>query len=287
MAGNPETRGPVTDTTFRLFAAERRTRTCSICRQQTRPGSKLCVACKAALKRARHETVSQLEPLPRRAGPGSESVRRPRTRKPAPVSTKPISAAKWRLRHRDLVTVSVAVLALVIYVEAPGWRSRGSPPAPPEAAAAVVPRPPAPVVADSSEVELPQTPAEPVVRTPEALRGETTMMVAPATGARTRVVHEQPAVVAPTPVDSSPSAFGTVEEAQQTAPAPEPVPLPPPRERPQADRWQVMQETIAGCGREGFIDRFICEQKARLAACEGHWGRVPECPSGIANDHGQ
>src|SRR5437899_818561 len=39
---------------------------CTICRGRSLPGAKLCPPCRAALRRARDETVSELIPLPRR-----------------------------------------------------------------------------------------------------------------------------------------------------------------------------------------------------------------------------
>jgi hypothetical protein len=60
----------------------------------------------------------------------------------------------------------------------------------------------------------------------------------------------------------------------------------PAREAPAPDRWQVMSDQIARCGREGFFAGVICEQRVRIKYCEGYWGSAPQCPSGIANDHG-
>jgi hypothetical protein len=40
---------------------------CTICSRETAPGDRLCFQCKAALKRVRKQTVSQVEPLRRRS----------------------------------------------------------------------------------------------------------------------------------------------------------------------------------------------------------------------------
>jgi hypothetical protein len=48
-----------------------------------------------------------------------------------------------------------------------------------------------------------------------------------------------------------------------------------------------MADQVARCGRDGFLAGVICEQRVRLKYCEGYWGQVAQCPSGIANDHGQ
>ena len=60
----------------------------------------------------------------------------------------------------------------------------------------------------------------------------------------------------------------------------------PVREAPAPDRWQVMSNQIVRCGREGFLAGVLCEQRVRIKYCEGYWGLTPQCPSGIANDHG-
>jgi hypothetical protein len=63
------------------------------------------------------------------------------------------------------------------------------------------------------------------------------------------------------------------------------MPAPPPQETPPPDRWQSMSDAIARCGGEGFLAAVICEQRARLQYCDGHWGQVAQCPGGIRNDY--
>jgi hypothetical protein len=48
-----------------------------------------------------------------------------------------------------------------------------------------------------------------------------------------------------------------------------------------------MTEDLARCTRENFIERVVCDQRVRVRYCEGYWGKVAQCPSGIAQDHGQ
>jgi hypothetical protein len=52
------------------------------------------------------------------------------------------------------------------------------------------------------------------------------------------------------------------------------------------DRWHVMEVRLANCA-GGPLARFVCDQRVRLHFCEGHWGKVPQCASGVVNDHGQ
>lgn len=284
----------MTDTTFRLFAAARRTRSCSICGQQARPGAKLCLACKAALKRARQETVSELVPLPRRSHARRKTAPRENDRRPAAPAVssqgRPATPAKPRLRRRDAIAVGVcaAVLGLVVYVEAPDWRTRSSrSPLPVPQLAPAPTGAPAPAAGGSSNVELPSAIPAPTTVERDDIPGGPTEMVAPTkpTGLRAPPVS---ANAAPSVPDTAPAAalLPTVEVPPLTV-VPEPAPPPVPRAPPRPDRWQILQETIAGCGREGFFDGVVCEQKARLAACDGYWGQVPQCPSGIGNDHGQ
>jgi hypothetical protein len=47
-----------------------------------------------------------------------------------------------------------------------------------------------------------------------------------------------------------------------------------------------MQASLARCGGD-LIARIACDQRVRRRFCAGHWGEAPECPRGIANDHGQ
>ncbi|HSQ80703.1 MAG TPA: hypothetical protein VLU54_06130 [Casimicrobiaceae bacterium] len=53
---------------------------------------------------------------------------------------------------------------------------------------------------------------------------------------------------------------------------------------PPADRWQALDDALAGCG-GNFVERVICGQHARFRYCDGYWGRVPQCPSGAVADN--
>jgi hypothetical protein len=47
------------------------------------------------------------------------------------------------------------------------------------------------------------------------------------------------------------------------------------------DPWQPLREALAGCAKaQGLWERATCEQRFRLAHCDGYWGNVPLCPSG-------
>jgi len=108
----------------------------------------------------------------------------------------------------------------------------------------------------------------PAAVTPHAVRAAPKRIAPPVTNAASadRFVAAAPAALSPVP---------TLEVAS------------PVREAPAPDRWQVMADQIARCGRDGFLAGVICEQRVRLKYCEGYWGQAAQCPSGIANDHGQ
>jgi hypothetical protein len=49
-----------------------------------------------------------------------------------------------------------------------------------------------------------------------------------------------------------------------------------------------MGEELRHCQRESFLSRVVCDQRVRLRFCDGYWGKVAQCPGGVANpDRGQ
>ena len=75
-----------------------------------------------------------------------------------------------------------------------------------------------------------------------------------------------------------------------------PAPSPPrpsqasaaPTAAPVADRWTQFAEELHRCERETFLSRVVCDQRVRLRYCDGYWGKVAQCPGGVANpDRGQ
>jgi hypothetical protein len=74
--------------------------------------------------------------------------------------------------------------------------------------------------------------------------------------------------------------------AQTRAAAPVGAPVAETREARRPDPWEAMHVSLASCGGD-LIARIVCDQRVRRRFCEGHWGKAPECASGVANDHGQ
>ena len=91
-----------------LGAGRAPTRGCAICHGPRLPGARLCAPCKAALKRARLESVADLVPLPSPAAAEAEAARRRRAK-----ARSPAKHAAPRRRPRLLVPVlAIAVAAI-------------------------------------------------------------------------------------------------------------------------------------------------------------------------------
>lgn len=255
--------------------AMKRTSTCTICGQPAPRGAALCAPCRAALKRAGQRTVQDL-PHYRHPVPRSRA-----RRQDAPDGVGAESAAARgdgrgagdAGRRIVLATAAIAALAGVAYLGQPQWSrddadapgdakvrpTQQAPAAPPPAIAIAPPAVAAPVASAA-----PASP--PPARTPAR-----TSPAAPARAA------EPPRVEPPTaaPVYPSLDAFGTIAEAPRVPP---PQPVPAARPAPPPDRWQRMRDALAQCEREGGFSGFLCDQRTRIDACDGYWGRVPQCP---------
>lgn len=250
---------------------------CVICRGPRLPGARLCGPCKAALKRARLETVSELIPRPSRAAAEAQEARRRAREVTAVRAVKP-----WR---RWLIAPGYFLAAAaVIGVGYVAWHvvrpTHAAPAAalqPPAASQAIVPNAPAGAAADT------------VTTKAKDVAGASTPHPAPRAPVVSHVARSAPKrVVEAPPVPTAPPADRFAVAAPRELPAPVPMreAVLPVREAPAPDRWQVMSDQIVRCGRDGFLAGVICEQRVRIKYCEGYWGSAPQCPSGIANDHG-
>lgn len=123
------------------------------------------------------------------------------------------------------------------------------------------------------------------------------VVAAPADPERTSEIRA-PAPAAPAPAPDQalrtvrpPPVEAAVPIAQEAPAEPVVVAAPPPQApeppRAVADPWQPLRAALSACSRvQGLWDRATCEQSARLASCDGHWGAVPLCPAG-RTDFGQ
>ena len=276
---------------------------CMICGGQTLPGAKLCLPCRAALRRARDDTISELLPLPRRReafafshapdiGPGTPLVAAAasvasHSRRTARRPARPTVAQL----HAAAVVAFVAAAGVLTFITAREiQRERASPApaieavAPAAGAQAAAPRvspstlldsargegtPVAPALGPAAEVESDVPPVAPVPgRKPER-------SAKPKTVAKTPSAPEPP----PAPQTAGPAIVAEVAPA----PAAVPVvvrPVTPP------DRGQLLATALGQCTGE-FLSRIVCEHRARAQLCDGQWGQLPQCPAGIPNDHGQ
>ncbi|MEO8676065.1 MAG: hypothetical protein ABI569_10825 [Casimicrobiaceae bacterium] len=263
-----------------LAAGRASNKGCNICHGPRLPGARLCAPCKAALKRARLETVADLIPRPSRALAEAEAARR---QQKAHAAAAPVT-----LPHRRswLIPAVVVLSAIVLgggYLAqqlarpfvVPYVPIKLAPPAPHPAPSAVKPAP------------APERPPDVIPDAKPAgdatMRGATPHPTAIAPKNRPPPKRAVEAAPAPSPplVTSGASTAPPV-----AAPAPAPEAVPPAREAPPPDRWQVMADQIARCYGDGFFAGAVCEQRVRRQYCDGYWGQVAQCRSGVVDDHG-
>lgn len=241
---------------------------CAICGGATLPAAKLCGACKAALKRARHETVSQLDPLPRRPS------RARRTEKPSRAESAGSSGgggsdAGSRPPRRERIRLPASVVALGVVAIAIGYfvsHLRGETDGPDLAAAASVPAP---------YVPLPTSAAPPeAVPEPFALPARAALPSPPPPPKHVLAVRPKAPSPPPQPEPEPPPVTAVAE-----APPP---PIAPKIQPPAPDRWQMLASAIAQCG-DG-LGGLLCAERARWQYCDGYWGKVAQCPGAIGAD---
>jgi hypothetical protein len=262
---------------------------CTICGKGTSHGALLCRPCKAALKRARQLTVQDMPQRPVRAR--GKGVRRDVLAEPSTG----IDALRRPLRSDHaarllLGTVAVAALVGAAYVAAREFVVRAAIPHAPAAVVAqpAVPEPISTIVAAPVEpmsaplpalATVPELTSAPPVP-PNARVGSPTREVAAlAHPPAPRITHEMPVVGPPRAADA---AYPPLDSFGPLAQAPKPIPATPaaaPPAPPPPDRWQAMSDALTRCASEGGLSGFICDQRVRLASCEGYWGRVAQCPN--------
>jgi hypothetical protein len=256
-----------------LAAGRASTKGCVICRGPRVPGARLCAPCKAALKRARLETVSELIPRPSRAA-AEEDARR-RRKKALAAAPKARPTRRWWI----VPALFIAVIAIGVSADLALHAARRAP-EPAAVAAPSQPAAPLPRVEPANSAVIKETvPAE--AAAPHS-NSQLSGAPRPSRAAPKHAVATPP-VASAAPADRFPNAAPSVV----LAPAPIPEAVSPVREAPAPDRWQVMADQIVRCGRDGFFAGVMCEQRVRLKYCDGYWGQVAQCPSGIPNDHGR
>ena len=288
---------------------------CAICGEPPERGS-VCEYCRAALRRARDETISRFQPVGALAIAGGAALGRRngasmarRAPRPAAAPTRARSvgaAANHGVSPEALpagtpfVWVMVTLMVLVVTVvtvqvvdsalEAMRSRTQAK-----QGTASA---------ADSPSVELPAplpispTPlAAGLLEPPAAVVIPERQPPASAPAARRhapalrhpKVARPAAPKLLPPPPKAAPVA-GAEASAEasppkrlmvaQTAPAKA-------REPARSDRWAMMESALHACGRKDFLGRVVCEQKVRFDYCGGFWGQKAQCPGSPVNDHGQ
>ena len=246
---------------------------CRICGQPSLPAVRLCAQCKAALKRVRHDTVSQQMPMSRRTRGGDRSRRKAREAEFEAIEGLPRRAISWGgIRFPLVLGAMVAIVGSAGYFIVRQIHAATPPdPAPlsdaPVGAVAIATQPRA---APVNSVNVAPSPPPTDVAEPAG---------APPVPAKPRSAVRAKAV----PVPMGPPA-------PEAAPEPPPPPVvvaaapPPPAPRP-LDKMQLLAQAFAQCPQESLLPRMICEQKARLQFCDGYWGRSPQCPNGAPENN--
>ena len=261
---------------------------CLICGRTTVPGAKLCADCRSARKRAFAATVTQ--PLLAAAGAGSDARRlRPsqsvaataRRAAERALFVKPPRAdpAKAPSRRVDLMLLGAAIGTILLVGAFAAHRLN---------------------VAKLGSTQA----SEPSAPRADESRAVAAAQPTPLADLTARAVAEMQAAVPAGAQSATAEAPKRASARQRTPPAE--VPLPPVepvlttqalavapaapavvREAPRPDPLQVMNENLAQCANGDLFDRIVCDQRVRRQFCDGQWGKVPQCQSGVPNDHGQ
>lgn len=247
---------------------------CRICGQATLPGARLCGPCRAALKRARHGGDADAIGLDDEAAAG---VALPRTGAAAVPASRAVSAQR---RRWPAVVMLASVLAAAAYVLPRSHFASDEP----RAAVAADPfraMHPRAVIDASAPLRAPVAAPQPSVA---STLERPLDAVPPREGEPPRPIKAQSARRRGEAqrVDQAATA-----DAQAASPpgraALSPSPVPVAITEVTRTRWQSMDDAMTAC-RGGFLDRLLCRQKARIAFCDGYWGRVPECATAAATD---
>ena len=273
---------------------------CTICGGRALPGAKLCPPCRAALRRARDETITEFLPLPRRleamAISGISTLSRPidlikeqrarrRARKAGSVPSIDVrlKQQKYPPLYAAAITLFVLAIGVLAYGFARQLRGEPSPQAPVEAPhasmaphAAVSPAALAEEARSNVLAPAPSTDVVPASIADEAPHAPPVPAPSPPKLRKTLAVVSRPTAKVDAPATTPVEVVPMVVAAAPPSPAPKVAP----------DRWQSLAAALARCGGNLFA-RIGCEHDARAQYCDGYWGKVAQCPGGVSNDHGQ
>lgn len=291
---------------------------CAICGKDNQPGTRFCVHCGAALAAppAGAALTTGISSVTRPVAAASVPPPRPAPPPPPDVATGPrpvapapsVPAYDIAPKKTNVVFLLLGLAALVAAGGYVGYKVFGVPtevrdtlskseaPATPSAVA--------PTTAPSPPTAAPIVPSEPIKPAEEKATEPPASSAQPAGDAvepgkspsGTAPKSEPKAVppkAAPVPKEARPPAIAPPTQPPPAAPAPVPRPAAvgsgtPDVTPPVQDRWVQMGDELRRCQREDFLSRVVCDQRVRLRFCDGYWGKVAQCPGGIANpDRGQ
>ncbi len=289
------------DVTVNTMAAESASTRCTICARPVQRGDRLCAQCQTAVKRARQVPSLHSELLPRAGAsavasgpPGKGEGRAMQARRAARFALSALPGG-WGT-YVTLVAFGAAVSVTGFFAtekqeetsnreraaqaaqtaSAAKMRdasdARGQPPAP---SPAEVEASPGDEVIAQIEWSLPQhaAPAHPGGAPPGRKSARDTRSAG----------NESPLpIVARSPAeDPRPAPIAADETGAAAVAAPAPVTQP----NPASDRRQLLAAAISRCERENFLAGFVCKERAWLQFCDGQWGEVPQCPSGVPSNN--
>ena len=270
---------------------------CLICGRTCLPGAKLCADCSSARKRAFAATVTQplLEaasarrsgkPLLRPSQSVAATARRTAERAllAKPLVETPagdVVAASQRMDRIFLISAVVAILLVGAFIAYQRHATRApdlsqSNDQPPAATRTTVSEAPSMVPAQMAPKSVGETQVPPVdVTVPIA---DVPVPKADANKRGPSRSRANTGEIAPPPPETAPPPPAIAAAPVVAAP-------PAPREAPPADPMQQMRDALSQCT-GGLFDRIVCDQRVRREYCDGRWGQVPQCPSGVPNDRG-
>ncbi len=256
---------------------------CTICGRSTLPGAKLCIQCKKALKRARQETVSELDPPPRRV-PAA-------TRRSLPENSGGVEGRSVRVRLGGRASPSrmglpASLVALGIVVVTTGYfvshlRGAGDarirPPrtSPPAAASAYRGR--LTYRCRASSAAEPRSRACRRCGPGMVARRRPRCTTAPAKPAQAARARDPPAAADPSIARFACDAADRPAIAAATGAGAG-------AGTGSADRWQLLSEAIARCAGEGVLRGRDLRAACTLAVLRRQMGRVAQCPGAIGGD---
>jgi len=286
--------------TVTSIAPETPSTRCAICARPARRGDRLCAQCKTAVKRARQVPSLPAGLLPRAGAsavasglPGAGEARAVQARR-AVRSALPAVPGGWGT-YATLVAFGAAVsitgyfatdkqeqasirergaqaMRTASVAELHGERGPRAQPAMPSSAAAEGPSWDEAIA--QIEWTLPQTlpahsqGAAPGRKSPRNARSAGSESPLPIAARNSNAEPQRAPIVA-----------GETVAVARSAPAPET------QTTPASDRRQVMAAALSRCERENFLAGFLCKERAWLQFCDGQWGEVPQCPSGVRSNN--